>query len=45
MKYYEIKNKKTLEQAQGYAKNMMELCKTLGWRPQDCKCIYNCPAE
>lgn len=45
MKYYEILNKKTLEKAQGYAKNMQAMCDSLGWRPQDCKCIYNCPTQ
>jgi hypothetical protein len=45
MKYYEFLNKKTLEKAQGYEKNMQAMCESLGWRPQDCKCIYNCPAQ
>jgi hypothetical protein len=45
MKYYEILNKKTLEKAEGYAKSMQAMCNSLGWRPQDCKCIYNCPAQ
>jgi hypothetical protein len=45
MKYYEILNKETLEIAQGYAKNMQAMCDSLDWRPQDCKCVYSCPAQ
>ena len=40
MYYYEILNRETLEKAQGQAKSMRAMCESLGWRPQDCKCIY-----
>jgi hypothetical protein len=40
MKFYEIKNKKTGERGRGIAKNFAEICKSKGWKPQDCKCIW-----
>ena len=40
MKLYEIKNKKTGEHSRGIAKNFAEICKSKGWKPQECKCIW-----
>lgn len=40
MYYFEIKNKKTQEQATATAKGMAQACAILGWKPQDCKCVY-----
>lgn len=40
MNFYEIKNTKTQKCVKGVAKNFTEICKTLGWKPQDCKCIF-----
>ena len=43
MHYFEILNTKTLEIAQGYAKNMRAMCASLGWQTRACKCIYRAP--
>ena len=43
MYYFEILNRETMEKAQGQAKSMRAMCESLGWRPQDCKCIYRAP--
>jgi hypothetical protein len=45
MHYYEILNKKTLEKAQGVAKNLQAMCKALDWRPQDCRLIWKAKPE
>ena len=45
MYYFEILNRETLEKAQGQASSMRAMCENLGWRPQDCKCIYRAPIE
>ena len=38
--FYEIMNTATCEQAQGIAHTFGELCKRMGWKPQDCKVIW-----
>jgi hypothetical protein len=40
MKFYEIRNTKTQENGRGIAKNFAEICKSKGWRPQDCRLIW-----
>lgn len=45
MKYYEIKNEKTQENAQVTAATFSLACKAQGWRPQDCKCIWKASIE
>ena len=45
MKFYEIKNKKTGEHGRGIAKSLADLCKSKGWKPQDCKCIWSASIE
>lgn len=44
MYYFEILNRETLEKAQGYADSMKEICESLDWKVQDCKCIYRANA-
>ena len=45
MKFYEIKNKKTGEHGRGIAKNFAEICKSKGWKPQECRCIWVASAD
>ena len=45
MKFYEIKNKKTGEHGRGIAKTFTEICKSKGWRPQDCRCVWKASIE
>ena len=45
MHFYEIKNTKTQEHGRGIAKNFAEICKSKGWKPQDCKCIWKAGVE
>ena len=40
MHFYEIRNTKTQENGRGIAKNFAKICKSKGWRPQDCKCVW-----
>lgn len=41
--YFEIKNAKTGGTYQGYGSGMKAIALQVGWRPQDCKCIYRAP--
>ena len=45
MYFYEIKNTKTQEHGRGIAKNFAEICKSKGWKPQHCKCIWKAGVE
>lgn len=45
MYFYEIKNTKTQAHGQATAKNFSEACKSLGWRPNQCKCIWRADPE
>lgn len=45
MYFYEIKNIKTQATAETIAKNFQTACRALGWRPQDCKCIWKASPE
>lgn len=45
MYFYEIRNTKTQENGRGIAKNFTEICKSKGWKPQDCKCIWKAGVE
>jgi hypothetical protein len=40
MKFYEIKNTKTQEAAEATAKNFAEACKSIGWKPHHCRCVW-----
>ena len=45
MKYYEIRNRTTQETAQTTAPNYATACKQVGWKPQECKCIWHTDAD
>ena len=46
MKYfYEIKNTKTQETIESIAPNFATACQGVGWRSQDCKCIWKASVE
>ena len=45
MYFYEIRNTKTQENGRGIAKNFAEICKSKGWRPQDCRCVWKAGVE
>lgn len=45
MYYFEIKNKKTQEQATAIAKGMAQACASVGWNVRDCKCVYKAKRE
>lgn len=40
MKTYEILNRKTLARATVTAEKFSLACASVGWRPQDCKCVH-----
>ena len=40
MYFYEIKNTKTQKTAEATAKNFAEACKSIGWKPQHCRCVW-----
>ena len=41
--YFEIKNTKTGESYQGCDSGMKAIALQVGWRLQDCRCIYRAP--
>lgn len=45
MYFYEIRNTKTQETAQVTSKNFATACRSIGWRPYDCKCVWKANAE
>lgn len=45
MKFYEIKNTKTQEAAETTAKSFAEACKSIGWKPKDCRCVWRASIE
>ena len=45
MKYYEFRNKKNGACFQVVARNTREACKSYGYKPQDCHCVYSCRVE
>ena len=40
LKFYEIRNRKTQQMVQVYGVNFMAACRLVGWKPQDCKCVW-----
>ena len=40
MKFYEIKNTKNQKTAEAIAKNFTEACKSIGWKPYHCRCVW-----
>lgn len=45
MFYYEIRNTKTQETAQTTAKNFTTACRSLGWKPYECRCVWKANPE
>lgn len=45
MFYYEIRNTKTQKNAQATAKNFATACRSLGWKPQECRCVWKASPE
>ena len=45
MFYYEIRNVKTQETAQATAKNFTTACRSLGWKPYECRCVWKANPE
>lgn len=45
MFYYEIRNTKTQKTAQVIAKNFATACRSLGWKPYDCRCVWKAAPE
>ena len=45
MFYYEIRNTKTQEIAQVTAKNFTIACRSLGWKPYNCRCVWKADPE
>ena len=45
MYFYEIKNTKTQATAETTAKNFQTACRNLGWKPQNCRCIWKASPE
>ena len=45
MFYYEIRNTKTQETAQAIAKNFTTACRSLGWKPYECRCVWKANPE
>jgi hypothetical protein len=45
MFYYEIRNTKTQETAQATAKNFATACRSLGWKPYECRCVWKANPE
>ena len=40
MYYYEIRNRKTQETAEATGKNFAAACRSVGWKPQNCHCVW-----
>jgi hypothetical protein len=40
MRFYEIKNTKTQQTAETAARTFAIACKQVGWKPQDCRCVW-----
>ena len=40
LNYYEIKNRITGEAGETFARTFSQACRSLGWKPQECKCIW-----
>ena len=45
MYFYEIRNRKTQENAQLIAKDFTTACRHLGWKPQECRCVWKANPE
>lgn len=45
LKFYEIRNRKTQQMVQVYGVNFMAACRLVGWKPQDCKCVWAAKPE
>lgn len=45
MKFYEIKNVKTQQTAEVFAKNFTKACRSINWKPQDCRCVWCASSE
>ena len=45
MYFYEIRNTKTQETAQVTAKNFATACRSIGWKPYDCRCVWKADPE
>lgn len=45
MFFYEIRNTKTQKTAQVTAKNFATACRSLGWKPYECRCVWKASAE
>ena len=45
MKFYEIRNTKTQQSCGVTAKDFSSACKSLGWKPHDCRCVWKSTLE
>jgi hypothetical protein len=45
MFYYEIRNTKTQKTAQATAKDFATACRSLGWKPRECRCVWKANPE